>query len=201
MVMMHMGETEKTKPTGKRTVTALGIGCIILVVCLGIAIVAFTLVIDDRNSEISSLNSQISHLNSDFNSTFHLLFSNISNLQNKSNPILNLTGVTFASINQINLDPNKWENKSVIITGNLSGPYAYPTAISYYYVLSSDATVTSQTQLDVNSIGVDFGNRGAVYNGSPAIILGVVKKGEIGTIVQGAQPTAVYYVEEQAVFP
>jgi len=194
-----LSEIEKKRPARKRMISAVGIGCVILVACLGVAIVAFTLAIDDKDSEISSLNSQVSQLNSDFNSTFQLLLSNFSNLQNQSSPILNLTGASFVSINQINLDPAKWENKSVIVTGKLSGPYAYPTAISYYYVLSSDETVTSQTQLDVNSIGVDFGNRGAVYGDIPAIVVGVVKEGTIGTIVKGAGPTIVYYIEEQEV--
>ena len=102
-------------------------------------------------------------------------------------------------INQINLDPTKWENKTVIVTGKLSGPYAYPTAISYYYVLNSNETVTSQTGLDVNSIGVDFGNGGAQWSGSTVLIVGVVEKGIIGTMVQGAKPTTIYYIEEQAI--
>jgi hypothetical protein len=99
------------------------------------------------------------------------------------------------SINQINLDPAKWENKIVIVIGKLSGPYAYPFAISYYYVLSSNETVTSQTGLDVNSIGVDFGNRGAQWSGSTALVVGEVKKGIIGT----NEPKTIYYIEEQAI--
>ena len=100
------------------------------------------------------------------------------------------------SINQINLNPAKWDNKTVIVIGKLSGPYAYPFAISYYYVLSSNETVTSQTGLDANSIGVDFGNRGAQWSGSTALVVGVVKKGIIGT---NEPTTTIYYIEEQAI--
>ena len=57
-------------------------------------------------------------------------------------------------------------------------------AISYYYVLSSNETVTSQTGLDVNSIGVDFRNGGAQWSGSTVLIVGVVEKGIIGTNVR-----------------
>jgi hypothetical protein len=193
-----MNATEKKIVPRKVIVATLGITCVILAACLGVAITAYILAINDKNGEVSSLNSQIAQLNSSYNSTFQFLFSYLSKPQNQSTPVLNLTGATFVSIAQINLDPTKWENKKVIVTGKLSGPYAYPTAISYYYVLSSNETVTSSTELDANSMGVDFGNRGAQWNSSTALVAGVVKKGTIGTIVQGAKPTAVYYVEEQA---
>jgi hypothetical protein len=62
-------------------------------------------------------------------------------------------------------------------------------------VLSLNETVTSSTELDVNSIGVDFGNRGAMYNGSTALVVGEVKKGTIGT----NEITTTFYIEEQAV--
>ena len=183
-----MNETEKKSAPRKGIVVALGISCVFLVVCLSVAITTYTLAINDKND-------QISQLNSNYNSTFQLLFSYFSNLQNQSTPVLNTTEATFVSINQINLDPAKWENKAVIVIGKLSGPYAYPFAISYYYVLSSNETVTSQTGLDVNSIGVDFGNRGAQWSGSTALVIGVVKKGTIGT----NEPTTIYYIEEQAI--
>jgi hypothetical protein len=186
-----MSEAEKKSASRRDIVVALGISCIILVACLGVAITTYTSAINDKNDVISQLNSGV-------NSTFELLLSYFSNLQNQSTTALNTTGATFVMINQINLDPARWENKAVIVIGRLSGPYAYFTAISYYYVLSSNETVTSQTDLDANSIGVDFGNGGAQWNGSTALVVGVVKKGIIGTIVQGAQPTTVYYVEEQA---
>jgi hypothetical protein len=184
---LQMDKTEKKSAPRKGIVVALGISCIILVACLCVAIATYTLAIDNKND-------QISQLNSDFNSTFELLFSHFSNLQNQSTPVLNTTGATFVSIDQINLNPAEWENKTVIVIGKLSGPYAYPFAISYYYVLSSNETITSQTRLDVNSIGVDFGNRGAQWSGSIALVVGVVKKGVIGT----NEPTTVYYIKEQA---
>ena len=189
---LHMNETEKKSASGKGIVVALGISCIILVACLGIAIETYTLAINDKNDQISQLNSGV-------NSTFGLLFSYFSSVQNQSNPVLNTTGATFVVINQINLDPAKWENKTVIVIGKLSGPFAYPTAISYGFVLSSNETVTSQTNLDVNSIGVDFRNGGAQLSGSTVLIVGVIEKGIIGTNVAGAQPTTVYYIEEQAI--
>ena len=183
-----MNETQKQSAPRKGIVVALGISCIILVTCLGVAIITYTLAINDKND-------QISQFNSDFNSTFELLFSHFSNLQNQSNPVLNTTGATFAVINQINLDPAKWENKTVIVIGKLYGSFAFPTAISYYWVLSFSGTVTSQTELDVNSIGVDLRNGGAQLNGSTVLIVGTVEKGIIGT----NEPTTIYYIEEQAI--
>ena len=187
-----MNEAEKKSTPRKGIVVALGISCIILVACLGVAITTYTLAIKDKNDQISQLNSGV-------NATFELLLSNFLNLQNQSTPVLNTTGATFVIINQINLDPAKWANKTVIVIGKLTGPYAYPTAISYSWVLSSNVTVTPQTELDVNSIGVDLRNGGAQLNGSTALIVGTVEKGIIGTIVQGAQPETIYYIKEQTI--
>jgi hypothetical protein len=186
-----VNETEKKRVPRKGIVIALGIICIILVACLGVVIETYSLAISDKNDQISQLNSGV-------NSTFGLLFSYFSNLQNQSSPVLNTTGASFVVINQIKLDPAKWENKTVIVIGKLSGPYAYPTAISYGFVLSPNETVTSQTNLDVNSIGVDFRNGGAQLSGSTVLIVGVVEKGIIGTNAAGAKPTTIYYIEEQA---
>jgi hypothetical protein len=86
-----------------------------------------------------------------------------------------------------------------MVIGKLTGPYAYPTAISYSWVLSSSGTITSQTELDVNSIGVDLRNGGAQLNGSTVLIVGTVEKGIIGTIAQGAQPKTIYYIKEQTI--
>jgi hypothetical protein len=187
-----MDETEKKSAPRKGIVIALGISCIILVACLGVAITTYTFAINDKND-------QISQLNSNYNSTFQLLFSHFSNLQNQSTSVFNTTGATFVIINQINVDPAKWENRTVIVIGKLYGPFAYPTAISYYYVLSSNGTVPSQTNLNVNSIGVDFRNGGAQWSGSTVLIVGVVEKGIIGTNVAGEKPTTIFYIEEQAV--
>ena len=187
-----MNETEKKRSSRKGVVVALGISCIILVACLGVVIETFTLAINEKNDQISQLNSSV-------NSTFGLLFSYFSNRQNQSNSVLNTTGATFVMINQINLDPAKWENKTVLVIGKLSGPYAYFTAISYDFVLSSNQIVASQTNLDVNSIGVDFRNGGAQLSGSTVLIIGVVEKGIIGTNAAEAKPTTIYYIEEQAI--
>jgi hypothetical protein len=187
-----MNETKNKRVPRKGIVVALGISCIILVACLGAAIETYTSAINDKNNQISQLNSGV-------NSTFESLFSYFSNLRNQSTSAFNTTGATFAVINQINLDPAKWENKTVIVIGKLSGPFAYPTAISYSFVLGPNETVTSQTNLDVNSIGVDFRNGGAQLSGSTVLIVGVVEKGIIGTNVAGAKPTTIYYIEERAV--
>ena len=194
MGLQMTNETKKQSPSRKAMVIALGISCIILAACLGVTITTYTSAINDKNNQISQLNSGV-------NSTFEMLFSYFSSLQNQSNPVLNTTGATFVVINQINFDPAKWENKTVIVIGKLSGPFAYPTAISYGFVLSSNGVVTSQTNLDVNSIGVDFRNGGAQLSGSTVLIVGVVEKGIIGTIVAGEKPTTIYYIEEKDFIP
>jgi hypothetical protein len=157
-------------------------------ITLSLVLIVFVACIAVENNEISLLKSQIFQIDSGVNSTFGLLFSNFSNQS------MNLTGATFVTINQINLDPVKWDNQKVAVAGRLSGPYPYPFAISYYYILSLDETVPSLDALDGNSIGVDFSNRGILYNASvPALIVGVVHKGIIGT----NQVKTTYYIEEQ----
>jgi hypothetical protein len=172
----------------KRTVVALVLTCVVLSTSFGIAVGAYAVAINDKSS-------QISHLASSYNSTFQLMLSGFSNLQNQSIPILDTSGATFVTINQINLNPAKWANEKVVVVGKLSGPWAYPEAISYYFVLSLSDTITSSTGLSSSSIGVDFGNQGALYNGSIAMVVGEVKKGIVGT----NSPQTVYYIEEQAV--
>jgi len=170
--------------SARKVAVTLVIICIVLAGCLDAII--------NRNSHISQVNSGV-------NSTLGLLFPYFPIMQNQSTSALNLTGATFVCINQINIDPTKWLSQKVAVVGRLSGPYPFPTAISYYYVLSLDETVPSSTGLDIKSIGIDFGNRGAISNGSTALVVGEVKKGAIGTNVAGAHPTPVYYIEEQAV--
>jgi len=46
---------------------------------------------------------------------------------------------------------------------------------------------------------VDFTKGNPQLNGSTALVVGVVEKGIIGTIAQGAKPTTIYYIKEQAV--
>jgi len=180
-----MKESEKRNAPSGRIVVALGFTIIVLTASLTIAIGEYITLTSEKNTQISNLNSS-------YDSAFQLL---LPRLQNESTPILDAKGATFVSINQINLDPAKWINQMVVVVGKLTGPWAYPEAISYYYVISSTDSVTSSTGLPAGSIGVDFGNRGAIYNGSIALVVGEIKKGTIGT----NSPRFVYYIEEQAV--
>src|SRR5208337_4792007 len=93
-----MSETKERKIAGKNVPIALGIICIILVACLGSAIVAYTLMINDKNNTISSLNYQISQLN-----------STIANLQNQvasDNSTINSLTAQVANLQKQLLSPN-----------------------------------------------------------------------------------------------
>ena len=123
-------------------------------------IVYSTSILNDKNRIINSLNSEISQLNAN-----------------------NVT--TLVSIAEITLDPSAWVNRTVVVEGKLNGPIAYITSIPWYYELSVNGTIESQDALGPNCIGVDLGNKGGVYESANVVVIGVVSKGEIGTIVSG----------------
>lgn len=88
---LSMSGTKERKIPRKGLLVGLGIICIILVTCLGGAVAAYTLMINDKSNTISSLNNQISQLNSSVanlenqlaseNSTINSLISQVANLQ------------------------------------------------------------------------------------------------------------------------
>jgi hypothetical protein len=158
----------------RRVVIAAWIICVVLVSGLVGVVVYSTSILNDKNRIIDSLNSQISQLNAN-----------------------NVT--TLASINEITLDPSAWVNRTVVVEGKLNGPFAYVTSIPWYYELSVNGTITPQNALGPNCIGVNLGNKGGAYESVNVVVIGVVRKGEIGTIVAGAQPTITYYIEAEYV--
>jgi hypothetical protein len=217
-------QTRSRKVAGKSVAIALGITCMILVVSLIGAFAYYVPVVDSKSSTISSLNSQVANLQNQTtvdNATMANLQNqidflrsqiaelenkvstnnaSIANLQNHLDTLLNLTGANIISINQINNDPGAWENKTVVVEGNLSGGWGYFTAISYYYVLSSNGTIVRNSlDLDPNSIGVNLRIAdGGVYDYVHAVIIGVVKKGFIGNL-SFTNPTIIYYIEEETI--
>ncbi|MGA3291203.1 MAG: hypothetical protein ABSD42_13300 [Candidatus Bathyarchaeia archaeon] len=112
---------------------------------------------------------------------------------------LNANNVTtLASINEITLDPSAWVNRTVVVEGKLNGPLAYPTGIPWYYELSVNGTITPQDAIGPNCIGVDLGNKGSTYESVNAVVIGVIRKGEIG-MTTGTQPRVTFYIEAEYV--
>jgi hypothetical protein len=146
-----MSGTNETKIARKGVIIALGIICIVLVACLGGAIAAYTLIINDKSNTISLLKSQISELNSNVTNlqkqitsdgtTINSLSTNITNLQGELNSVLNRSSYME---DMIMSDPSAWFNKTVIVEGNLSVSYpiaTYPPgllAVPFFAQLSSD---------------------------------------------------------------
>jgi hypothetical protein len=196
-----MSEATEMKTSRKGVVVAaLGIICIILVACLGGAIATYTLIINDKNTTISSLKSQISQLNSKTtnlqnqiasdNSTIISLSSNVTNLKEELNSILNGS----SSIGDIIMrDPSAWVNRTVIVEGILSGLLVFPTFehSPWDYELSSD-NLTIGVSLSANV------NTSSFWNSSGSVrIYGVVEKGEITFTFGPSEVT--YYIEAEAV--
>jgi hypothetical protein len=179
-----------TSKSRKCVYATVGSICLVLIVFMAF----FSLTGFSAQNSLSKINSQtIKTASSKDQATV-----DNSTFLNWTFPVLNDTfPVTIEEINQ---NSSAWVNKRVIVVGELSGPFAYFTAISYDFVLSSTGTVTDQTSLDSHSIGVDFGNRGFLCNSSTnAVIVGIVKQGIIGNLAHFDQPTIIYYIEEQGI--
>jgi cellulose 1,4-beta-cellobiosidase len=123
------------KKLAKRNVViALGIICVVSLAGLVGAFAYYMPMIKDRDNTISSLNSEISQLNATItnlqnqvaseSSAIDSLTSQVANLQKQLNDLLNVSG-TSATVDDIMLDFPAWLNKTVLVEGNLSGPFVY----------------------------------------------------------------------------
>jgi len=175
-----MSEKKEAKIVRKGIVIALGIICVILVASLGGVIAAYTFVINDKNNTISSLDTQVS-----------LLKSNVTNLQNQINSILNGS----SSIGDIIIsDPSAWVNNTVLVGGIIqlvpkSTGFSWPP---WDYYLSSNGSY----------IGVSW--QGTVYNEENVTVLGVVTGGHWTTfnLVNGTSVLSgpvVYFIEAESI--
>lgn len=206
-----MGEKVERKVVGRSLVIALG--TIFIVVLAGV-VGAFSYYIIDKNNTIASLNTQISQLNANvtslqiqvasYNSSINSLTVSITNLQEELNTILNWS----SSIEDMVLgDPFVWVNRTVMVEGNLTGPYGAPAfeQVPWGYQLSS-GNQTIGVNLSYNfwsSVNASSGFWNQLwYNGSVFIrIYGVVEQGEI-TFTGNLFPSEVtYYIETEAVEP
>ena len=206
-----MSETKETKTARKGIVIALGIICVILVACLGGVITAYTFVINDKNSTISSLNSQISQLESNVtnlqnqiasaNFTIKSLTSNVTTLQEQLNSILN--GST-SLLNIIANDPSVWVNRTVTVEGNLGFARFW---VGGSFLTNWDFELSSGNQtirVELNSSQYEWFIDNFDKPGSGSVhvmIYGVVRRGEFYVINWPFNPFVTYYVEAQAVEP
>jgi hypothetical protein len=177
-----MGEKSLAR---RNVVIVLGVVCIVLAGGLVGMSVFFTSIIGDENNKISALNSQISELE-----------SNVTSLQEQLGGLLTPT----ARIEDIVSVPQNWVNATVVVEGKLSGSLAWMTAISWYYELSTNGTVLPQDALGPDCIGVDL-RHSREYSAENVVVIGVVKKGIIGTIIVGRPPIVSYYIEAEFVVP
>ena len=205
-----MGEKVERKVVGRSLVIALG--TVFIVVLAGV-VGAFSYYIVAKNNTIASLDTENSQLDANvtslqkqvasFNSSINSLTVNITNLQEELNTILNWS----SSIEDMVLsDPSVWVNRTVMVEGNLTGPYAVPAfeRIPWWYQISSG----NQT------IGVDFSsnfsllasvNASSIFwdqfvsNGGSALIriYGVVEQGEITFSLPELPPEVTYYIEAE----
>jgi hypothetical protein len=117
---------------------------------------------------------------------YNSLFSNVTYLQEKLNDI-------------IMSNPSAWVNKTVIVQGNLIGPFAFPVLehSPWDFELSSGGhTIGVSLSTSVNMSVVWMLNSSA-----PVRIYGVVEKGEITTTGGVLPSTITYYIEAEKVEP
>jgi hypothetical protein len=127
-----VNETKEPKIARKGVPIALGLICIILVACLGGLAAAYTLMISDKNSTISSLNHQISQLNSSVSN----LTSQVTNLQEQLYPNTTYTVVgtlAYANVSAV----------TVGITVASISPSFYPNLTGSFMYVTFDGQLTS----------------------------------------------------------
>jgi DNA-binding transcriptional ArsR family regulator len=213
--------TSEKRYASRAVAIALGIICIVLAATLVGAFAYYVPMINDKNNTISSLNSLISQLSTNAtnlqnqleslnlnftnlqnqlasdNSTIVSLLSNVTYLQEELNNILNWSS---SVTNMITTDPSPWENRTVIVEGDLSGILIYP--------VSEQVPWTNLLFTDNQSIGVLCANakfinmstislKQVLFDYGPAIICGVVEKGEI--YYTGLPSEVTYYIEADIV--
>lgn len=195
------------KSFGRNALIVLGIACIVFAVGLVVMSASFTSIIGDENNKISALSSQILQLESNVtslqnqassdNSTINSLKANVTHLQDQLNSFI----TPAFKVDAIADYPSAWENQFVVVEGKLTGPLAWMTAISWGYELSMNGTLVPQTELGPDCIGVDLGGRGHPCSAENVVVIGVVRKGYIGTIIVGEEPMVSYYIEAEFVIP
>ena len=200
-----MSQIKETKTPGKSVTIAVGIVCVILMACLVGAITAYTLVIDDKNSKISSLDAQISQLDSSVtnlqkqitsdNTMITLLTSNVTNLEKQVNETYGLLNATSATVDEITANPSAWVNKKVVVEGvanedwYMSWGWGWPP---WDWGLNSNGA----------TIGV-FSSQ--IFDRMNVLVLGVVTAGQWSeTSVNGTHKSYgpnVYFIEAETVQP
>ena len=137
-----MGETKGPKIGRKGVLVALGIICIGLAACLGVAVAEYSTMINAKSSTISSLNNQISQLNSTItnlqnqvayeNSTIGSLTSQVTNLQEQLN-------LTVGVVNYTVIGTLSYANLSAIYPGIVVesiSPSFYPNLVGSFIFLT-----------------------------------------------------------------
>jgi hypothetical protein len=178
MAGSYMSERKERKIGRRGVVIALGIIGIISVACLGGVIVAYTLIINDKNNAISLLNSQISQLT-----------SNVTSLKNQLDSILN-GSTTPLEIIIGNLPA--WLNQTVVVEGNLTGPVGSipEKPMAWNYDLISRATY----------MGVSW-NTSVWYVSVPVRVYGVVTEKTVHIFNKMPPYGTLYYIEAEKVEP
>ena len=229
----HSSTSEK-KVASRAVAIALGIICVVLVATLVGAFAFYVPLINSKNSTISSLNSQVTSLQNQTasdNAWMTNLQDQIDSLQSQIAELeknASSDNATIAGLqSQLNLllnwsssiedmimsNPSDWVNRTVIVEGSLSGPYALPAFESspWGFLLSFgnyDIGVSFSPSVNFTAIRrpsanvnmtlislIDF-----LFSPYDARIYGVVKQGEI-TSSWGPSSEVTYYIEAEIVEP
>jgi hypothetical protein len=158
-----MSETKERKVVRRSVAFALGIASIVLVASLVSTIAVYMASTGNKDNAISSLNSQISSINSQVAN----LQGQITLLQTQLKGLLNATA-TSVSVEEISLNLSSWLNRTVVVEGNLTGPYDYtgPYVYAWNYKLSSNGITIGVFSLD--------GPPGVLIQPVNALVLGAV---------------------------
>lgn len=183
--------------SGKRVVRrslAVGLGmiCVILIVGVVGAAMAYASMasgkdnaIASKDSQIASLNSQLSSLESQVSS----LNAQLVNLKNQVDNLTNWLNATATPVGKSVLDLSALVNETVVVEGEITGPLVFiPEGMPpWSYELDSNGTV----------IGISW-NGGDFFNWTSVRVYGVVTQGTLsGGLTE--PPGTVYYVKAERI--
>jgi hypothetical protein len=157
--------------------------------------------IANLQNQIDSLKSQITELEnnaSSDNATIISLLSNATYLETELDNILNWSS---SVTNMIMSDPSPWENSTVIVGGDLSGIIVQP---AYEQVPWTNELFTDNQSIGVFlGANVKFVNMSTIslgqvfYDFGPAMIYGMVEKGEVS--ITGLSSETTYYINAEEI--
>lgn len=171
----------------------LGMICVILIVGVVGAVVAYSSIVSGKDNAIASKDSQIASLNSQLSSLesqVSSLNAQVANLQNQVDNLTNWLNVTATPAGKSALDLSALVNETVVVEGEITGPLVFiPEGMPpWSYELSYNGTI----------VGVHW-SEGDSYINAHVRVYGIVREGTLAGGTGWMSPQAVYFIEAERI--